>query len=452
MLGFNSIQSIKSAWKMRVAQMDSSRRQVVEDRERMLDRSLVHGIPNTRHEDWKYTSLRPIIEGAYDLSRLPDSSGRRHSHHLVESVARRLAPDAIPLVFVDGQIDFSWPGSDALDPEWFQTLQMTESQEEPSWWQQWQSANGMDQIFAGLSAAMASDGVVISLRKSQALKRPIHIMHLDTLENSVVPNINRVLISVPECAHLRVYEEFFSVSENGDLRHSSSWTVPLTQLRLGPLADCGYYRIVTAPGAMHTGAVTATLERGSRLESFSLIAGAKLARLNLDIRYTAPDAECFLDGLYLVNDAEHVDHHTTVEHLVGHCRSHQLYKGILAGKSRAVFNGKVFIRKDAQATEAYQTNKNLLLSSEAEVDTKPQLEIDADDVKASHGAAIGTINQAELFYLQSRCIGRSQAMAMLCRGFADDVIMRVKDSHAKTVLGRHVSQWFNSLITAEEML
>jgi Fe-S cluster assembly protein SufD len=137
-----------------------------------------------------------------------------------------------------------------------------------------------------------------------------------------------------------------------------------------------------------------------------------------------------------------VDHHTSVDHQVGHCRTHQLYKGILNDESRAVFNGKIFIRKDAQKTEAYQTSKNLLLSKAAEVDAKPQLEIDADDVKASHGAAIGSVDPLELFYLQSRCIGRAEAMAMLCRGFADDVVMRLKDDGAKRLLNARVADWF----------
>ena len=456
MTTFTTPQSVKSAWHSRMSSMAKTtdvRRQVIEARERMIDLALVDGIPNTRNEEWKYTSLRLVLDGQFDLGVLADIPVAKPSQMLVNVVAQRLAPDAIPLVFVDGRLDLAWPGSEALDPQWFRSLSQAEIQEEASWWDQWQSENGMNQIFAGLSAAMACDGAVITLQRRQTLKRPIHIVHLTTKVHPSQTRINRVLISVPESARIRVYEEFFALSDDGlrlenkleNRLHAPTWTMPLTQLRLGPLADCGYYRIVDAAASYHTGTITASLERGSRLETFSLTAGAKLARVNLDVRYTALDAECILDGLYLVNDGEHVDHHTAVEHLVGHCRSHQLYKGILAGKSRAVFNGKVFIRKDAQSTEAYQTNKNLMLSPDAEVDTKPQLEIDADDVKASHGAAIGTIDPMELFYLQSRCIGRAEAMAMLCRGFADEVVMRVVDQDAKAVLGRRVAAWFNTL-------
>jgi Fe-S cluster assembly protein SufD len=431
-----------------MAHMTDARRQVIEARERMVDRGLVDGIPNTRHEAWKYTSLRPLMDASFDLAMTPVRAGVKPSNKIVEALAARLAPDAIPVVFVDGRLDLTWPGSEALEAGWFRTLSQAELQEDASWWDPWQSENGMDQIFAGLAAGMAGDGAVISLQRRQTLKRPIHIVHLTTHAGRQQASINRVLISAPEASRLRVYEEFLTLGDDGQSLQAAAWFMPLTQLRLGPAADCGYYRILQTPGCYHTGTVTAVLERGSRLETCLLTAGAKLARVNLDVRYTAPDAECTLDGLYLVHDGEHVDHHTAVEHLVGHCRSRQLYKGILAGKSRAVFNGKVFIRKDAQSTEAYQTNKNLMLSPDAEVDTKPQLEIDADDVKASHGAAIGTIDPMELFYLQSRCIGRAEAMAMLCRGFADEVIMRLTDRDAQAALGRRVAQWFATLASS----
>jgi Fe-S cluster assembly protein SufD len=143
-----------------------------------------------------------------------------------------------------------------------------------------------------------------------------------------------------------------------------------------------------------------------------------------------------------MREADHVDHHTAVDHRVGQTRTNQLFKGILSDSARLVFNGKIFIRKQAQKSEAYQTCKNLLLSENAEANAKPQLEIDADDVKASHGAAIGTVNPQELFYLQSRCIEKSKAMAILCRGFADDVMFRLKDNQIREALAARVGRWF----------
>lgn len=447
MTTFSTIESITKAWDARRLGLQDVRRQTIERRERILREATSQGIPTTRSEEWKYTSLRPLIEQKFDLIATLQVAKTQLDGDEVDLISSRLAPDAIPVVFVDGRLDLSWPGSEALDPDFFRTLTNTELEEDASWWESWQSAPGMNGLFAGINAGLAHDGVVIGLNRKQVLTRPIHIVHVATAKNPLAARVNRVLIEVPELAKLRVYEEFISLDSS-----SHKWTNALTQFKLGPLADCGYYRIVASPGCFHTGTVTASLDKGSRLETISLTAGSRLARINIDLQYTSPDAECILNGLYLTSGDDHVDHHTAVEHLVGHCRTHQLYKGILAGKSRAVFNGKIFIRKDAQKTEAYQTNKNLLLSSDAEVDAKPQLEIDADDVKASHGAAIGSIDPMELFYLQSRCIGRSEAMAMLSRGFADDVVMRLHDETAKRLLSDRVGHWFKDLVDLEERM
>ncbi len=436
------------AWAGYKALLKNSSRQTIERRERAIMGAASGGIPNTRHEEWKYTSLRPLLESRFEMN----SAGKKTikvSSDIVERVKARLAPNAIPVVLVDGRLDLNWPGSDGLKSDVFRTLSAGESDEDSSWWEEWQSAAGMEQLFAGMAAGLAEDGILITLKNGQVLDRPIHIIHLSTGEQTTSARINRVVISVPEAAKLRVYEEFISARADSP---DEVWNNTLTQLKLGPQADCGYYRVLSSAGSFHTGAVTAVLDKGSRLETFSLAAGARWARINVNIHYKAPDAQCLLDGLYLTRGSEHVDHHTTVDHEVGHCRTHQLYKGILADQSRAVFNGKVFIRKDAQGTEAYQTNKNLLLSSDAEVDTKPQLEIDANDVKASHGAAIGSINPAELFYLQSRCISRSDAMSMLCRGFADDVVMRVTDEVAKDLLTGRVRDWFKALSNSGEVI
>ena len=438
---FSTLESIEQAWEKRRGTLQETRRQTIERRERILRSAIAKGIPTTRSEDWKYTSLRPLIEQKFDLIGALAAEKTHLDAETVEQLKARLAPNAIPVVFVDGRLDLSWPGSEALDPDFFRSLSSAELEEDSSWWDSWQSSCGMDGLFAGLNAGLAHEGVVIGLNRRQVLARPIHILHVATKHNRLAARVNRVLISVPECAKLRVYEEFIAVDQE-----VGEWSNVLTQFKLGPLADCGYYRIIASPGSYHTGSVTASLEKGSRLETFSLTAGSRFARINMDIQYNAPDAECILNGLYLACRNEHVDHHTAVEHRVGNCRTHQFYKGIMADQSRAVFNGKIFIRKDAQGTEAYQTNKNLLLSTEAEVDTKPQLEIDADDVKASHGAAIGSIDPLELFYLQSRCIGRAEAMAMLCRGFANDAVLRLGDDVAKNLLGQRVGEWFKSLV------
>jgi Fe-S cluster assembly protein SufD len=159
-------------------------------------------------------------------------------------------------------------------------------------------------------------------------------------------------------------------------------------------------------------------------------------------------AECWVDGLYLVTSAQHTDTHSVIDHRKPHCTSHQLYKGILDGKSRAVFNGKIFVRHDAQKTDAMQTNKNLLLSNEARVDTKPQLEILADDVKCAHGAAVGQIDEDELFYLETRGLHYDLARNLLTYGFAEEVIGKIKIDSIRAQLDEAVLNRLNARLEA----
>jgi Fe-S cluster assembly protein SufD len=178
--------------------------------------------------------------------------------------------------------------------------------------------------------------------------------------------------------------------------------------------------------AFHVAATEVELGRNSFYQTTSINLGGRLSRHDIDVRMDQEGAECRVDGLYMIEGSQHTDTHSVIDHRQPHCTSRQLYKGILDGKSRAVFNGKVFVRHGAQQTDAQQTNKNLLLSNEAQIDTKPQLEIFADDVKCTHGAAVGQLEEDELFYLESRGISPALARNMLTYGFAEEVIEKIK--------------------------
>jgi Fe-S cluster assembly protein SufD len=189
------------------------------------------------------------------------------------------------------------------------------------------------------------------------------------------------------------------------------------------VAHCKVQR--EAEAAFHTGTVEAAQDRDSHFHSMSLSVGGALVRNDINTTFLAPGGQCSLDGLYLASGGQHVDHHTSIDHRAPRCRSEELYKGVLDGRATAVFNGKVFVRHDAQKSDAQQANKNLLLSEEAVVNTKPQLEIFADDVKCSHGATIGRLDEDALFYLRSRGIDESAARTILVRGFVNQVIERI---------------------------
>ena len=200
-----------------------------------------------------------------------------------------------------------------------------------------------------------------------------------------------------------------------------------------------------APTAFHLAAMFARLDRGATFTSHALTLGGRIARNDISATLAGEGAECTLDGLYVAEGDSLVDTHTNIDHAMPHCPSHELYKGILAGRARAVFNGKIIVRQDAQKTNAKQTNKALLLSDDAQVNTKPQLEIFADDVKCTHGAAIGQLDEDALFYMQARGIALADARNLMIHAFAGEVLDSVKEEvvreRAMRLLEEKLSLW-----------
>lgn len=393
------------------------------------------GFPNTIHEEWKYTSLRPFLDREFKVATKSPKTDVALAD--LTDVRDRLAPGAIALVFVDGVLSVGLSDTrKAGETLVVKTLFDAEGSDEAIW-KEADVTPGLEHVFAQLAVGFAEHGLVMKVAPRSQADAPIHIIHVTTPASEGLSRSVRNVIEVQRLAHARIYEEFVTIGA------VTSHTNSLTQIFAREGSHVGYYRLDQSNlSTFQTAQVTVSLESEAKVETFSLAAGSRLSRINVDATYAGPGGECVLDGLYLVRADQHVDHHTSVDHAVPECHTKQLYKGVLAGKSRAVFNGKIFIRRGATQSQAYQTNKNLLLSKEAEVDTKPELQIDNDDVKASHGAAIGAINPKELFYLRSRAIGRAEAEALLSRGFADEVVLRVEDATARQVLGNRVQRWF----------
>ena len=428
----NSIQDAYAALKGRLASLPPA---ALMRRDSAVLAAAGLGYPNTVHEDWKYTSLRPFLDREFKVATKAPKTDVALAD--LADVRERLAPGAIALVFVDGVLSIGLSDTrKAAESIVVKTLFDAESSDE-SLWKEADVAPGLEHVFAQLAVGFAEHGIVMKIAPRSHIEAPIHIIHVTSPASEGLSRSVRNVIEVQRLAHVRIFEEFVTIGS------VSSHTNSLTQIYAREGSNVGYYRMdQSSLSTFSTAQVTVSLEQDAKVETFSLAAGSRLSRINVDATYGAPGGECVLDGLYLVRGDQHVDHHTSVDHVVPECHTRQLYKGVLAGKSRAVFNGKIFIRRNATQSQAYQTNKNLLLSKEAEVDTKPELQIDNDDVKASHGAAIGAINPKELFYLRSRAIGRAEAEALLSRGFADEVVLRVEDVTARRVLGNRVQRWF----------
>jgi Fe-S cluster assembly protein SufD len=272
-----------------------------------------------------------------------------------------------------------------------------------------------------LNTAFIQSGVFLWIPKNVKLETPLQITFVADAHEQNTANFPRLLIVAEENSFATVVENFVS---NGNGRY---FTNAITEVVLKDGAHLEHYRLQReSKEAFHISTTSAELFRSSRYDTTSINLGAQLSRHDVSVILDQEGAETSVDGLYMVGLNQHTDTHSVIDHKQPHCSSHQLYKGILDDNSRAVFNGKIFVREGAQKTDAMQTNKNLLLSDKARVDTKPQLEIYADDVKCAHGAAVGQIDPEELFYLEARGINPELGKNLLTYGFAEEVIGRIK--------------------------
>ncbi len=270
-----------------------------------------------------------------------------------------------------------------------------------------------------LNTAFLQSGVFLWIPKNVKLERPLQITFVADAENGA--SFPRLLVVADENSSATLIESF--VSSNG----GKYFTNATAEIVLKDGAQLEHYRVQReSNNAYHVSTTSAELGRASRYDTTSINLGAQLSRHDVSVVMDHEGAETAVDGLYMAGSDQHTDTHSVIDHKQPHCTSHQLYKGILDGNGRAVFNGKVFVREGAQKTDALQTNKNLLLSDKARVDTKPQLEIYADDVKCAHGAAIGQIDPEELFYLETRGLGPELGRSLLTYGFAEEVIGKIK--------------------------
>jgi Fe-S cluster assembly protein SufD len=286
--------------------------------------------------------------------------------------------------------------------------------------------------FVALNTAFIGEVAVLEVPRNAVIKQPIEITHAGTDGTTAQP---RTLILVGANAQCTIVETYQGTG--------SYFTNAVTEIIAGESAVVDHYKVQQeSTAAWHVATLQASIGRSAVFTSHSISLGGALVRNDANA-VLCTGAEGTLNGLYIVNGAQHVDNHTIIDHAQPHAVSHELYKGILDGKSHAVFNGKIFVRKDAQKTDSKQTNKNLVLSDDAVVDTKPELQILADDVRCTHGATIGQLDSEALFYLQSRGIGRSDAKSLLTFAFAQDIVDRIKVQSLRDSLERILFEKFH---------
>ena len=286
--------------------------------------------------------------------------------------------------------------------------------------------------FAALNTAFA-EVATLRISKDTSVDEPIEFNFAADEGSARFPHL---LIIAEAGSKATIVEKYAS--------ESRSFTNSAVQIVVEDNANLTHYRVQKeSPDAYHYGVTEIAVGRGGVYNSTNINLGAALSRHDIELKFTAEGGEAFVDGLYMLNGSQHADTHSIIDHTVPNCTSHQNYKGVMNDKSRAVFNGKVFVRENAHGTDAHQSNKNLLLSNEARVDTKPQLEIFNDDVKCSHGATVGQLEEEELFYLLTRGLPENLARNLLTYGFAEEIINKIEIESIKSDLDEAVLNRLN---------
>lgn len=370
------------------------------------------GFPTTRNEEWKYTNVAPILKHEFRTATTAPSVANLDNFTYPESRASQL-------VFVNGVFANDLSNLTAIPAGVTVSNFAAADQKLLSQYLATQIDYHND-AFSALNTAFAEDGAFIVIPRGKVVEAPIHLLFLTTETNTIASP--RVVIVAEEGSIATVIESYVSSDED-----AVYFTNAATEVIVAQDANVTHYRLqAESTNAFHIATTQVQQASKSTYASYAISLGADIARHTLNTKLDGEHIESTIDGLYVVTGKQHCDNHTTIDHAQPHSNSYQLYKGILDDKARAVFNGKVFVREGALLTDAKQLNKNLLLSANAHVDTKPQLEIYADDVKCAHGATVGQLEEDELFYLRSRGLKPETARALLTFGFAEDVISKIK--------------------------
>jgi Fe-S cluster assembly protein SufD len=381
------------------------------------------GVPTPKQEAWRFTNLKDLAATPHDLGGLAPAD-----------ISPWKLDDSHRLVFVNGRFagELSHVG-DLPDGVVISPLatELTAKDERAAF----ALGKGVDldeHAFAALNTANFVDGAFIHIERGAVVEKPIHLLFVAVAGNRPIWSAPRNLISADSMAEATIVEHY--AGAGGD-----TLTVPVTEFQLAPGAVVKHVRFQEeSRRARHIAFQTSRQGRDSRLESVALNVGAALSRADISAELGAPGAHASLDGLYLVEDTQHTDTQLRVRHAAPHCTSHELYKGILDGKARAVFLGRIMVDEGAQKTDAIQSNRNLLLSHGALVNSNPQLEILADDVRCTHGSTVGRLDEEAIFYLRSRGIDRATAESLLTYAFAAEVVQKIPVAEVRERMERHL--------------
>lgn len=388
-------------------------------REAALARFADRGFPTTRDEAWRYTSVAPIAGTSFD----PDTPARPDAvtPELFEQLT--FEPwDCTHVTFLNGRFakNLSKIGTLPVGVKFMSLEDALEKNRDMVEPYLGRCAEFTDQPFADLNTAFLREGVFLYVPEGMVIEEEIHILYVTTSNGTNALSYPRNLLVVKEGAQVTLVESYAGIASD------VYFTNAVTEISAGEGAVVNHYRLQReSTSAFHVGSLGIRLGRDSQVSSYSIALGGRLVRQEVSALLDGEGSDCTLNGLYVLSGSQHVDNHTVIDHARPHCSSQELYKGVLDGRSRGVFDGTIIVRPDAQKSDARQSNKNLLLSEDALADSKPTLIIEADDVKCNHGATIGQLDENAMFYLRSRALSQETARSLLTHAFASDIVSRI---------------------------
>jgi Fe-S cluster assembly protein SufD len=416
-----------------------------------------NGFPTVENEDWKYTNVAPMAKENFLLEELSETAASELNAENIEIGTENNSVSADShisqfifdesrqsvLIFKNGVFDKAASNLEALKDA--SILNFAEAASDEKFGEILRSklgslVNAEKNGFTALNTAFINEGAFLFIPKNARIEAPIQLLFVTDEGKTSFP---RVLVVAENFSEATIIETF---SRSGETKYLTN---AVTEVSVADEAKIKHYRVQReSHEAFHVSTTAAEVARGSVYDATAINLGARLSRHDVSLKFNAEGGEAFVDGLYFLGGEQHHDTHSIIAHNVPNCTSHQTYKGILNDRSRGVFNGKVFVAVGASGTDGYQSNKNLLLSNDARVDTKPQLEIFNDDVKCSHGATVGQLEEEELFYLLSRGLNESLAKNLLTYGFAEEIVNKIGVESIKKQLDEAVLNRLNVSLEA----
>ncbi len=393
------------------------------------------GFPTTRDEDWRFTSVATLARTPFRRAQLGDTGVSAK-----DLEAFHLDGAACHLVFIDGRFA---PGLSSFSdlPAGLEVATLAESMTRMSG-----GAEGIEQhlgryadlrrdVFSALNTVLWEDGAYIRIRRGAAIEQPVHLLYVSAAGDAPIMTHPRTLAVAEPNSQAAIVEDYISVGPGVAFSNS------VTELVAGDGANIAHYLLERENlDAFNVSTLRIEQGRAANVSSHSVLLGGGLVRNNVHPVLAGEGADCLINGLFIGAGRQHLDNYMLVEHASPNCASRQFYNGILDDQAHGVFHGRIFVHKDAQKTDAKQTNRNLLLSDDARIDTKPQLEIRADDVKCTHGATIGQIEESQLFYLRSRGFDEAAARSLLLAAFAGECLGRMNEASVRELIGKLTRQ------------